>query len=146
MKNEKRLPALLLPGSPELLYWPKVPLEIDGQVVVPDILVRLRTGKQVDWAVVEVDEGGIATPDSLERERLLGLPTLRVSERDILRSDFVDHLVRRLQTLLGLQAVGYRGPNRRATLAAAPPRPELRRPKTRRSDGWNEGAGAQSCC
>ena len=97
MKNQKRHPAMLLPGNPELLYWPKVPLEIEGEVLVPDFLVRLRSGARVDWAMVEVDEGGFVTQESLERERRLGLPTLRVTEVDILRADFVDHLVRRLQ-------------------------------------------------
>lgn len=146
MKNQKRHPAMLLPGNPELLYWPKVPLEIEGEVLVPDFLVRLRSGARVDWAMVEVDEGGFVTQESLERERRLGLPTLRVTEVDILRADFVDHLVRRLQALLGLKATGYRGAKPASKLAVAPPRPGLRRPRTGRSDGWDDGLGAHSCC
>ena len=128
----KRHPALLLPGSPEVLYWPRVPLDVDGEVVTPDVLLRVRTGSRVDWVVLEVDEGGVITPESRRREELLGLPTVRLTERDILGPDFVDRLVRRVQGLLGLRAVGYRGPAGRGTMEApAPPRPGLRRPLSR---------------
>lgn len=126
MRN-RPLPALLLPGTPELLYWPRVPLEVNGEVVTPDVLLRLRTGRRVDWAILEVDEGGVVTPESRRREALLALPTLRLTERDIFGANFVDRLVRRLQTLLGLQALGYKGPHGRGILEAPePPRPGLR--------------------
>jgi len=119
--NPGRHPALLLSGSPEVLYWPRVPLELDGEVLVPDVLLRVRTGARVDWVHVEVDEGGVVSRDSRRRQERLGLPLLRLDERDILSPDFVDRLVRRVQGLLGLQVVGYRGPAGRGVLEA--PRP-----------------------
>jgi len=115
MRN-RRHPALFLAGTPEVLYWPRVPVEVGGEVLVPDVLLRVRTGQRVDWVLVEVDEGGAISPESLRREEALGLPTLRLSERDILSVSFVDRLVRRVQRLLGMQELGYRGPGGRGTL------------------------------
>lgn len=117
MRN-RRHPALLLAGTPEVLYWPRVPLEVAGEVLVPDVLLRVRTGERVDWVLVEVDEGGAISPDSLRREAALGLPTLRLTDKDILSASFVDRLVRGVQRLLGLQELGYRGPSGRGTLEA----------------------------
>ncbi len=125
MKN-RRHPALLLSGSPEILYWPRVPLEVEGEVLIPDVLLRVRTGDRVDWVHVEVDEGGVISRDSLHRQERLGLPVLRLNEQDILNTDFVDRLVRKVQGLLGLQVLGYRGPAGRGTMETPrPPRAGL---------------------
>ncbi len=132
-----RHPALLLSGSPEILYWPRVPLDVDGEVLVPDVLLRVRTGARVDWVHVEVDEGGVVSRDSLHRQERLGLPLLRLDERDILNADFVDRLARRVQGLLGLQVLGYRGPAGRGVLEA--PRP----PRVGR--GPSPTAGSRTC-
>jgi hypothetical protein len=115
MRN-RRHPALFLGGTPEVLYWPRVPVEVAGEVLVPDVLLRVRTGERVDWVLVEVDEGGTITSESHHRQEILGLPTLRLTERDVLSASFVDRLVRRVQRLLGMQELGYRGPGGRGTL------------------------------
>ncbi len=115
MRN-RRHPALVLAGTPEVLYWPRVPVEASGEVLVPDVLLRVRTGDRVDWVLVEVDEGGAISAESHHREEALGLPTLRLTERDILSASFVDRLVRRVQRLLGMQELGYRGPGGRGAL------------------------------
>ena len=102
MRN-RRHPALFLGGTPEVLYWPRVPVEVAGEVLVPDVLLRVRTGERVDWVLVEVDEGGTITSESHHRQEILGLPTLRLTERDVLSASFVDRLVRRAQRPVGMQ-------------------------------------------
>lgn len=146
--NESRIPALVLPGTPEVIYVPKCQMEVDGEIVTADAMLRLRTGKRKDWVLVEVDEGGIITEESRRREELLGLPTLRISEKDLLRFDFVQHLIRRAQRLLGLQVTGYQGPKsggepRRGELV----RPPLVRPATgwRKASECDDGDGLKSC-
>ena len=135
----RRHPALLLSGTPEILYWPRVPLEVEGEVLVPDVLLRVRTGARVDWVLVEVDEGGVLTAESRLREERLGLPTLRLTDQDILCTSFVDRLVRKVQALLGLQVVGYRGPGGRGTMEV----PSLPQPRLLRCRAGVAGVAAR---
>lgn len=87
-------------GEPEIYYWPKVPLNVGDEVVTPDALVAARDGERTVWILVEIDEDPVVSVESIRRERMLALPTIRITAADLMRTDFMDRFLERVKGLL----------------------------------------------
>jgi hypothetical protein len=96
------LPCLVLgnPADLEIYYWPKVRVQEAGEILTLDALVAARTPDQTTWLLVEIDEGGIVTPESRRREALMKLPTIRLNDVDILRPDCIDRFMQRVRDII----------------------------------------------
>ena len=89
-------PAWRIHGNPDVVFWPKITLEVDGEHLTLDVLVRYKKDGLVHWFCLEIDEGA-PTPASLHREKKLRMPVLRLVDREICREDFIEHLLARLE-------------------------------------------------
>ncbi len=100
------LPCLHLkkPGLPELHYWPKVAVMVGDEVVVADALLCAQEKGLKEWFLVEIDEGGVVTPESRRRERLLDMKTIRLSDEHLFRLDFMDVFIDMVRQQMGLAA------------------------------------------
>lgn len=88
------------PGRPELHYFPKVTILTAEGPMTMDALVRARRGDRVVWLALEIDEDRAPSAESLRRESILPIPTIRVTPGELLRSDFVDRLFDHIETHL----------------------------------------------
>ena len=88
------------PGLPEIYLWPGLSIMTPEGTVTPDHLLCAREGERTVWGIIEIDEDGVPTPDSRKCERLLSVPTIRVTDDDLRRLDFMDRLIARIRVLL----------------------------------------------
>lgn len=88
-----------LPGELQTWYFPKVTIMTDRGPRTLDALVKVQKSDRVLWVSVEIDEAE-PTPESLERERAVPLPTLRVAGSRLLKPNFVDWFNSRLEQML----------------------------------------------
>ena len=96
---DAHLNCLRLSEDPQVhLIW-KPNLLIQGQRVRPDALIHYQVGQTMTTVLVEIDEGDI-TPQSLRREELLELPTVRITPSDLIDVNFFAQLLERVAALV----------------------------------------------
>lgn len=84
----------------QLMLFPQVPVRSFGRsAYCLDALVCVRRGRQKWWIDFEVDGPGHDLGYDLERQRALGLPTLRLRAEDLRAEDLAALLVTRLHAL-----------------------------------------------
>jgi len=99
MRATREHPCLVLrlPGEPELYYWPKLTLCVGREDLTCDALLCAKRDDQTLWFLIEIDEGGVVTPESRHRERRLGLPTLRFTDEHVFDAGFIQLLLGRVK-------------------------------------------------
>ena len=93
-------PSLMMAGTPEMLMIPKAVLRVEKQYYTVDTLVRVAWKGYYHWLLVEIDEPGPINPESLEREEKINLPMIRLTERDLLRVDFMDRFRKKIRGIV----------------------------------------------
>lgn len=89
-------------GNAEVLLIWRPRLLVGKSRVRPDALVHYKSREKDCFLLLEIDENGEPSAKSLRRERLLSLPCLRITDRELTGATFV-------QTLLDMvaDAVGH---------------------------------------
>lgn len=87
-------------GCPELFFWLRPTLATPHGNLMPDGLLYTCLRGRGTWVMVEIDEERHPSLESLERERLAPLPTIRVTPDQLAHCDLVDCLLGHLQRLL----------------------------------------------
>ena len=93
-------------GGPHIEYFPRAGVETSEGVVVADGLVKASWKGQTLWTMVEIDDGPATTPtaESLRRERMVAMPTIRVTPADLMEQDLVEYLDTHLRLLMVVAA------------------------------------------
>ena len=99
--GDLRHPCLLLEAAgAKLLLFPQVTLQTRKGQYRLDALVCVKVGQRRFWVDIEIDGGGHDAKFDLQRQRILGLPTLRFNEADLRRSDFSELFKERMTSLI----------------------------------------------
>lgn len=105
-KQPARTPCLCLErrGGPQIEYFPRAGVETPEGVVVVDGLVKASWKGHTLWAMVEIDEDPTPSAESLRREHLVPMPTIRVTPADLMKQDLMGYLDARLRLLMDVAA------------------------------------------
>jgi hypothetical protein len=103
LRGDLRLACLELEGPGyRLLFFPQVTLDTRKSYFRLDALVCLRRGRTRFWFDLEVDGQGHDPRFDLEREGMIGLPTVRIDTHE-LETDPLAALDQKLAPLLGVR-------------------------------------------
>lgn len=95
----REYPCLIHPGPPKLIFWPKITLDVHGRHVCVDALARI--GEQdPQWFVLEIGQ----RENAALREVMLDMPVIGLTRKDIVRTDFLPHLLSKIQRSLPRKA------------------------------------------
>ena len=105
-KQPARTPCLRLErrGGLQIEYFPRAGVETPQGTFVADAVVKASLDGRRVSAMVEIDEGPVPTPESVERERMAGMPTIRVNPARLEGQDMGSFLEACLRNLLGVVA------------------------------------------
>ena len=138
---DRKLPALITraqkPGDLELVTIPKVTLDVNGEALTVDNLVRVSLDGFFHFFYSEIDEDDDnPTPESLYRESKIELPIMRINRRDILREDFMNYYYSKIRKLVSRLGQGQpETPESRKFCEEEPARPN-RKMRHQRMRAW----------
>lgn len=99
---DRKMPALISRFDDlELVTIPKVTLNVYGEALTVDNLLRVSKDGHFHFFYSEIDEDDDRpSAESLYRESKIELPLMRINRRDILREDFMDYYLAKIRKLI----------------------------------------------